>query len=90
MKKVITAILDILFLFFTSWFYKSIMLMLIAIVWKKKIKTIRPWAFKATLGVLAITLFCVTPRYRYDNSDRVRLIYQDKDGKLIQYQVKCC
>lgn len=54
MKKVITAILVILFLFFTSWFYKTIMLMLIAIVWKKKIKTIRPWAFKATLGVLAI------------------------------------
>ena len=80
MKKVITGILVLLFFFFTSWFYKTIMLMLIAIVWKKKIKTIRPWAFKATLGVLAITLFWVTPRYRYDNGDRVRLIYQDKDG----------
>lgn len=80
MKKVITTFLVLLFLFFTSWFYKTIMLMLLAIVWKKRIKAIRPWAFKATLGILAITLFCVTPRYCYDNGDRVRLIYQDKDG----------
>lgn len=81
MKKIKTIILTILFLFFTSWFYKTIMLMLLAFTWRKEIKTIRPWAFKATLGVLAIILFCVTPRYRYDNGDRVRLIFQDKDGK---------
>ena len=50
MKKIKTIILTILFLFFTSWFYKTIMLMLLAFTWRKEIKAIRPWAFKATLG----------------------------------------
>ena len=37
--------------------------MLLAYIWREDIKTIRPWGYKAILGVLLIALFCVLPRY---------------------------
>lgn len=80
MKKFLTVILAILFLFFASWFYKIIMLMLLALVWKKHLKAKKEWGYKVTMCVLWVALFCVLPRYRYDTGDRVELIYQDKDG----------
>lgn len=56
------------------------MLMLLACVWRREIKALKPWGYKAVIGCLLVALFCVLPRYRYDTNDRVRLIYQDKKG----------
>ena len=81
MKKVKTILLAILFLFFASWFYKIATLMLLAYVWRKEIKAKKEWGYKALMCVLFIAMFCVLPRYRYNTSDRVQLIYQDEEGK---------
>ena len=75
-----TIILAILFLFFASWFYKIVVLMLFAHTWRKEIKAKKDWVYKAVMGFLLIAMFCVLPRYRYNTSDRVQLIYQDKKG----------
>jgi hypothetical protein len=57
-----------------------VVLPLLARVWRERIKEVRPWAFKAVMWGMVVELFVTLPRYRYDTSDRVRLIYQDKDG----------
>ena len=75
-----TILLAILFLFFASWFYKIVVLMLLAHLWRKEIKAKKEWGYKATMCVLLVAMFCVLPRYRYNTSDRVQLIYQDKKG----------
>lgn len=75
-----TITFAILFLFFASWFYKILVLMLVALVWRKEIKAKKEWGFKAVLFSLLLALFCVMPRYRYNTSDRVQLIYQDDRG----------
>ena len=75
-----TIILAILFLFFASWFYKIVVLMLLAHTWRKEIKAKKEWGYRAVMGVLFIAMFCVLPRYRYNTSDRAQLIYQDKKG----------
>ena len=76
-----TIILAILFLFFVSWFYKIVMLMLLAHTWREKIISKKEWGYKVVMGVLLIAMFCVLPRYRYNTFDRVQLIYQDEKGK---------
>ena len=80
MKIFKTTILVLLLLFFASWFYKIIVLLLIAKVWKEELCSRKVWGYKATIGILLVAMFCVLPRYRYNTSDRVRLIYQDKQG----------
>ena len=75
-----TITFAILFLFFASWFYKILVLMLVALVWRKEIKAKKEWGFKAVMFSLLLALFCVMPRYRYNTSDRVQLIYQDDRG----------
>lgn len=80
-KAIKTILLTLLFLFFASWFYKILVLMLLVRVWREEIKTKKVWGCKAVMGILLIALFCVLPRYRYNTSDRVRLIYQDTQGK---------
>lgn len=56
------------------------MLGLLVCLWRKEIKEIRPWAYKALICMLLIAIFCVLPRYRYNTGDRVRLIYQSEKG----------
>lgn len=79
-KVILTVILAILFLFFASWFYKIVMLLLLVRQWRNEIKAKKEWGYKALMGVLLVAMFCVLPRYRYNTSDRVRLIYQDEKG----------
>lgn len=83
MKIFKTIVLAILFLFFASWFYKIMVLMLLAHAWRKDIKAKKVWGYKVIMGILLIAMFCVLPRYRYNTSDRVQLIYQDKKGKPV-------
>jgi hypothetical protein len=80
MKIVKTIILAILFIFFASWFYKIVVLMFLAHLWRRDIKAKEGWGYKAIMIVLLLSMFCVLPRYRFNTSDRVQLIYQDKNG----------
>ena len=80
MKILKIILLAVLFLFFASWFYKTVVLMLLAHTWRKEIKAKKDWGYKAVMGILLIAMFCVLPRYRYNTSDRVQLIYQDQKG----------
>ena len=79
MKIFKTIVLILLLLFFASWFYKTIVLLLLAKVWKKELCAKKVWGYWVTIGILSVALFCFLPRYRYNTSDRVQLIYQDKD-----------
>ena len=54
--------------------------MLLAVVWRDKLRTLGKWGYKGTMLFLALSLIMVLPRYGYNNNDRVRLIYQDKNG----------
>lgn len=80
MKAFKTTIIVAVFLFFASWFYKIVMLILLAHLWRKEIIAKKEWGYKAIMSVLLIATFCVLPRYRYNTSDRVQLIYQDTKG----------
>ena len=79
-KLILTTLLVVLFFLLASWFYRLIVLMLLARVWRERIKELRPWAFKVVMWGMVVWLFVTLPRYRYDTNDRVRLIYQDKEG----------
>ena len=80
-KIIKSALWALLFLFFVSWFYKILILMLFAYLWRKEIKSVKPWGYRVVMGTLLIIMFCVLPRYRYNTSDRVQLIYQNEKGK---------
>ena len=83
MKIFKSVLLILLFFFFASWFYRIIMLMLLVLVWRNEIKAKKTWGYKAVMIALCLALFCVLPRYKYNTSDRVQLIYQDKKGNAI-------
>lgn len=82
-KLLKTGLLLLCFLFFVSWFYKTIMLMLLVSVWRRELRLWRARSFKAVMAVLIIALFFVMPRYRYNTSDRVQLIYQDENNSPV-------
>ena len=79
-RTLLTLLLALLFLLLASWFYRLLVLMLLARVWRLRLKELRPWAFKAVMWTCVVGLFLTLPRYRYDTNDRVRLVYQDKEG----------
>ena len=83
MKLFKTLLILIAFFFFVSWQYKILAILLLAIVWKDKQKNLHKWAYPSTIILLLVALFLVTPRYRYNTSDRVRLIYQDQAGNPV-------
>lgn len=79
-KKIILSVLFLIsFLFFESWFYKIIFLILEAIVWRQHLRSVHKWVYRGVLIALFAGLFIVLPRYRYNTNDRVRLIYQDEN-----------
>ena len=59
MKIFKTIILAALFMFFASWFYKIVVLILLAHTWGKEIKAKKEWGYRAVMGVLLIAMFCV-------------------------------
>ena len=63
-KIIKTVLLSLLFFFFASWFYKIVMLMLLAFVWRKEIKVKKEWGYKVVVEALLISMLCVLPRYR--------------------------
>ncbi|MBO5698585.1 MAG: hypothetical protein J6R79_01080 [Bacteroidaceae bacterium] len=80
LKIFLTFLLVVLFLLLASWFYRIIVLMMLVRVWRERLKALRPWAYQVAMWGMVVGLFVTLPRYRYDTNDRVRLIYQDKEG----------
>jgi hypothetical protein len=50
----LTILLVVLFLLLASWFYRILVLMLLARVWRERIKEVRPWAFKAVMWGMVV------------------------------------
>lgn len=82
-KIIKTILLITAFFFFASWFYRLLMLIILAKVWREEIALKNHWYYRLTILVLIFGLIYTLPRYRYNNSDRVRLIYQDENAKPI-------
>ena len=87
MKKRIffTVLLLLAWMFFATLFYKTIIAMLLALVWQSKIREelprrIKPWGIKAMWVCLALLLWTAMPRYRINCGDRVRMVYLDDEG----------
>ena len=87
MKKNIlfTVLLLLAWMYFATLFYKTIVVMLIALVWQKRIREklpdcIKPYGIKAMWVCLALVLWVAMPRYRIDCGDRVRMVYLDDEG----------
>jgi len=84
-KCIISVLLVVAWAFFASLFYKTIMLMLLFLVWKKDIfEMLPPWAKKWGIRpywmLFFVCLWMAMPHYLIDSSDRVRLVYLDKNG----------
>lgn len=84
-KCIFSVLIVVAWACFASLFYKTIMLMLLFLVWKKQIFEWLPlWAKKyGTKPYWMCFLLCLwiaMPRYRIDSSDRVRLVYLDDEG----------
>ena len=63
-KVIKTILLSLLFFFFVSWFYKIVMLILLAFVWRNEIKAKKEWGYKVVVAALLISMLSVLPRYR--------------------------
>ncbi len=88
MKKRIflTLVLLLAWLYFATLFYKTLMVMLIALVWQSNIREklperIKPYGIKVMWACLVITLWVAMPRYRTNCGDRVRLVFLNNEGK---------
>ena len=89
MKKRIffTVLLLLAWMLFATLFYKTVVVMLIFLVWQSRIREklpghIRTWGIKAMWICLVLALFVAMPRYRINCGDRVRLVYLDEEGTV--------
>ena len=96
-KCIISVFLVVAWALFASLFYKTIMLMLLFLIWKKHIFEMLPawmqkWRMKPYWMLFFVCLWMAMPRYRIESNDRVRLVYLDKNGEakhppLTQYLI---
>lgn len=84
-KICVTALLALLIGFVVSWFYKLLLLGLILWMWHGQIARWVPWPYtnKVIAAVWIVLVVVSLPRYRWNSSDRVRLIYQDEQYRPI-------
>lgn len=88
MKKRIcfSIIVFIAWYMFATLFYKTLCVMLLCWIWRKSIaeripEGMKQWGMKVVWGCLIATLWIAMPRYKVNSSDRVRLVYLDKNGE---------
>ena len=84
-KILLTVLLLLAWMYFATLFYKTIVVMLIALVWQGRIREklpdcIKSYGIKAMWACLALVLWVAMPRYRIDCGDRVRMVYLDDEG----------
>lgn len=92
-----TILLLLAWMFFYTFFYKILVVMLFVFVWRGKIREKFPqryhtYVIMAILTCLMLTLWVATPRYLINSSDRVRMMYLDgqgntKRGPLLYYVI---
>ena len=81
-----TVLLLLAWMSFCTLLYKTIVVMLIALVWQGKVREkiperIRPYGVKAMWACLVLVLWVAMPRYRITCGDRVRMVYLDDEGQ---------
>lgn len=84
-KCIFSVLIVVAWAYFATMFYKTIMLLLLFIVWKKQVFKILPlwmkkYGMKPYWLCFVLCLWIGMPRYRINSGDRVRLIYLDNDG----------
>lgn len=84
-KTIVTAFLFLLLLFFQSFIYCTIVLIIIAFVWKEKFKKKFPFKYSYILliSLLLLSFWSVLPQYRVEEDNDQQLIYQDNDGNPV-------
>ena len=80
-----TIVLTALLMFLASWFYSLLTLTVLLLIWRREIKTKIPYkhSFKLIMMAMLVAIFTVMPRYRYNSSDRIQLIYQDEEANPV-------
>ncbi len=96
-KCILSVLVVVAWACLVTMFYKTIMLMLLFLVWKKQIFEWLPlwmtkYGMKPYWMCFVLCLWMAMPRYRIDSGDRVRLVYLDEKGTakhppLLQYFV---
>lgn len=86
-KILVSIVLVAAWLFFATLFYKTLCVMLLYAVWSgwlmsKIPEGSRRWAIRAVWVALIVVLWVAMPRYRIHSTDRVRLLYVDKDWEV--------
>lgn len=84
-KLILTALLIGLWCFFVTAFYRTLVVMLLFALWNNTLQELVPapakaYCKKAGWAILIVSLFWSMPRYRVNTSDRVRLVYLDREG----------
>ena len=87
-KIFLTIILVAVFLFFASLLYRTVILIFILLIWRKPLAGLIPekyrrWTMRAVWATMILLVWVALPRWRIDTSDRVRLIYFDKNGQAV-------
>lgn len=86
-KILTTIILSLLFMFCMSAEWHILLLMLIAAMWKERLKSffrhLGRYGYRVVWGMLWLGLLMSLPRYIPLPTDRVRHYYIDKDGNII-------
>ncbi len=84
-KCIFSVLLVVAWACLASQFYKTIMLMLLFLVWKKQVFEWLPlwmkrYGMKPYWALFVVCLWMAMPRYRINSGDRVRLVYLDEEG----------
>lgn len=84
-RVILTVLLLAVWLFVATLLYKTVVLMLVLLVWRRQVRERLPlrakgWGMGAIWAVMVIALWVAMPRYRTDCADRVRLLYLDREG----------
>ena len=84
-KWILSVLIVLVWACFATLFYKTIMTMLLFLVWKKQVSGSLPswmkkYGTKPYWMCFALCLWIAMPRYRINCGDRVRMVYLDDDG----------
>ena len=86
-KCILSVLIIVAWVFFATLFYKTIMTMLLFLVWKKQVfgwlpSWMKKYGMKPYWLCFVLCLWIAMPRYRIHCGDRVRMVYLDDDGDV--------
>ncbi len=84
-KCIVSVLIVVAWACLATMFYKTVMLMLLFLIWKKQVFERLPswmtkYGMKPYWACFVVFLWIAMPRYRINSGDRVRLVYLDEKG----------